>query len=340
MKHFVAVIILIAIVTVALANGLNSIQLLPTRASAEGLPIDWLFGLHIQVIAFLFALIMVFMIYSALVFRRKKGDNEDGAFFHGNATLEIVWTVVPLVVVLYFAYLGAVTLNDITSPGQDELVVEVTASQWSWRFDYPDLGLSSTELNLPLGRTTHFKVTSTDVIHSFWVPEFRVKQDTVPGMVKSIRVTPTQLGNYKIRCAELCGLDHTTMLANVNVMMPSEFENWVNEENEELAAAEGGSGAERGQQVAELAGCTSCHSVDGSEGNGPTWLGLYGREETLDDGSTVVVDDDYLHRSIVEPGAQITAGFANIMPPTYGETLSEEEIGLLVEYIESLGQEQ
>jgi len=339
MKHFVAVIILIAIVTVALANGLASIELLPMRASAEGLPIDWLFGLHIQVIAFLFALIMVFMLYSVIVFRRKRDDDGDGAFIHGHSTLEIIWTVVPLVIVLYFAYLGAVTLNDITSPSEDELLVEVTASQWNWRFDYPDQGISSTELNLPLGRTAHFEVTSIDVIHSFWVPEFRVKQDTVPGMVRSIRVTPTRPGNYKIRCAELCGLDHTTMLADVNVMMPSEFEEWISHETGELAAAEAAPAIERGKKIAELQGCHDCHSVDGTAERAPTWLNLYGSEETMTDGTTVVVDDEYLHRSIVEPGAQIVQGWGNSMPPKFGEVLSEEEIEALIEYIESFSEE-
>lgn len=336
MKHFLAVILLVVIVTVVVAVGLNNVQLLPVRASAEGLPIDWLFGLHIQVIAFLFALIMVFMLYSVFVFRRKPGETGDGAFVHGHSTLEIVWTVVPLVVVLYFGYLGAVTLQDITSPGEDELVVEVTASQWSWRFTYPEYGFSSTELNLPLGRTVLLQLTSLDVIHSFWVPEFRVKQDAVPGLVRELRLTPTRPGPYKIRCAELCGLDHSTMLADVKVLRPAEFERWTSDELEELAAAEAGPAIERGQKVAELQGCQDCHSIDGSVGKAPTWLNLYNKQETLSDGTTIKVDEAYIHRSIVEPGAQIVAGYGNSMPPKFGEILSEQEISDLIAYIESL----
>jgi len=338
MKHIIAVIVLIAVITVALATWLNSINLLPPLASAEGIPIDWLFSLHIQVIAFLFALIMGFMLYSVVAFRRKKGDTGDGAFVHGNAALEIVWTVVPLVIVLYFGYLGAITLRDITSPGRDELVVEVTGSQWNWRFDYPEHGLSSTELNLPVGRTVLLKLTSIDVIHDFWVPEFRVKQDAVPGMIKELRVSPIETGTYQLRCAELCGLDHAYMLANVNVMPSTEFDGWINDELEELAKAAAGPALERGQRVAELMGCQDCHTLDGSQGKAPTWLGLYGKEETLSDGSTVLVDDEYIHESIVNPSAKIVNGFGNTMPARFGEELSEEQIADLIEYIESFSE--
>ncbi len=336
MKHIIGVVGLIAVLTAVTAAGLDSIDLLPVRASAEALPIDWLFGLHLQVIAFLFALIIGFMLYSIVVFRRKPGENGDGDHIHGNSTLEIIWTVVPLGVVLYFGYLGTVTLSDIVSPVDNEMVIEVTGSQWAWRFDYPDAGVSSTVLNVPLGRTVLFKLTSNDVIHSFWVPEFRVKQDAVPGMTKTLRVTPTELATFKIRCAELCGLDHAKMLAEVNVLTPTKFEHWLSDEQEALAAAESGPILQRGSNLAELQGCVACHSVDGSKSNGPSWLGLYGREETLADGSKVKVDEAYIRHSIINPGDQIVEGFNNIMPPTFGKTLTEDEIETLIAYIKAL----
>ncbi len=341
MKHIIAVVVLIAVVTVAVATWLNSLTLVPPLASAEGIPIDWLFGLHLQIIAFLFALIMVFMLYSVVVFRRKKGDTSDGAFIHGNTPLEIVWTIVPLVIVLYFGYLGVVTLSDITSPGRDELVVEVSSRQWSWSFHYPEYGengIDSTDLNLPRGRTVLLKLSSSDVIHDFWVPEFRVKQDAVPGMIKDLRVSPTEIGTYKIRCAELCGLDHSTMYADVNVMSSDDFKGWVTHELDEIAKAEAGPAIERGKRVAELMGCQDCHSLDGSEGKGPTWLGIYGKEEILSDGSAVMVDDEYLLRSILEPGVQIVEGYGDTMPPRFGDELSEEQIADLIEYIESFSE--
>ena len=335
MKHIIRVIALIILVTIIIAGLLSYINLLPPQASAEARPIDWLFGMHIQVIAFLFALIMVFMIYSIVVFRRKPGETGDGAYIHGHTTLEIVWTIVPLAIVVYFGYLGAITLNDITSPVEDELIVNVTSLQWAWRFDYPEADISSVDLNLPLGRTILLHLESNDVIHSFWVPEFRVKQDAVPGMVKELRFTPTEVGSYKLRCAELCGLSHAYMLGNVNVLPAAEFEDWIKQEQLMTSA----SPAERGSQTAQLQGCLGCHTVDGNPGIGPTWLGLYGKEETLEDGTTVTVDEAYLHHSIVEPNAQIVQGFpANVMPQHYGdgETISEEQIQDIITYIQSL----
>ncbi|RMF00030.1 MAG: cytochrome c oxidase subunit II [Chloroflexi bacterium] len=338
MKHLVTVVVLIVAVTVIVGVFFSNIDLTPIAASAEATPIDWLFNLHMQVIAFLFAMIMVFVLYSVFAFRRKPGDDSDGDYFHGHTTLEIVWTIVPLVIVLYFSYLGAVTLADITTPGDNEMVVEVTAQQWSWRFDYPEAGLTTTELNLPLGRTVLLKMTSNDVLHDFWVPEFRVKQDTVPGMTKELRITPTELGTYKVRCAELCGTDHAYMLANVNVMTSDGFEEWLAGEQEALAAAESGPAAERGAKLAEVNGCTACHTIDGSPGVGPTWLNMYEEDIPLADGSTVKADEEYLRESIVDPGAKIVDGFNNIMPPKFGETLSAEEIDALIAYMESLGE--
>lgn len=338
MKHIITVVVLIVVVAVIVGGFFAGIDLTPVAASAEATPIDWLFNLHMQVIAFLFAMIMVFVIYSVFAFRRKPGDTGDGDYFHSNTTLEIIWTVVPLVIVLYFAYLGSVTLADVVAPDPNEMVVEVTAQQWSWRFDYPDTGITTTELNLPLGRTIHLKMTSTDVLHDFWVPEFRVKQDTVPGMTKELRITPTELGTYKVRCAELCGTNHAYMLANVNVMTTDEFETWMAGEQETLAAAESGPASEQGAKISEVNGCTACHTIDGSQGVGPTWLNLYEEEVTLDDGSSVTADKEYLRESIVDPGAKIVEGFGNIMPPKFGETLSDDEIDALIAYMESLGE--
>ncbi len=337
-SHFIIVIVLVAIVTILVANRLTTTNLLPPLASREGVSVDWLFGLHLQVIAFLFALIMVFILYSVVVFRRKPGEKGDGDHFRGNYPLEIAWTVIPLLAVLYFSYLGVITLKDVMASSEDELEVEVISSQWSWRFDYPEFGLSSTELNLPKDRKVLLNLSSTDVIHDFWVPEFRVKQDAVPGKIKPLRITPTEVGAYKVRCAELCGLNHAFMVADVNVMETADFEAWVTQETQPLTEAEGTSAAERGRKVAELNACISCHSVDGNVGAGPTWLGLYGSEENLDDGTTVTIDDEYLRESIIDPGAKITQGFQNIMPPAFGEMLSEEQIDDVIEFIKSLNE--
>jgi cytochrome c oxidase subunit 2 len=335
MRHFIIVAVLVAIVTALVTIGLGSAQLVPPIASEEGLQIDRLFGLHIRVIAFLFSLIMVVMIYSIVVFRRKQGETGDGAYVRGNAKLEIAWTIAPLATVLFFSFLGARQLAQITAASPDEMVIEVTAQQFAWRFDYPDYGISSAELNLPRGRQILFKLTATDVIHSFWVPEFRVKQDAVPGMTTNLRVTPTQVGQYQIRCAELCGTGHYSMLAPVNVMEPADFEAWVSEKTMPSDLT----GADLGAAIAQLQGCVGCHSIDGSRLVGPTWLGLYGTQEALEGDTSVLVDEAYLRDSILHPADQITKGYPNVMPATYEDALSEEQVEALVEYIKSLGEQ-
>ena len=351
MKHIIIVAVLVAIVTALVILGLSSIQLLPTIASAEGALIDNLFELQVIIIAFLFSLIVVFVLYSVVVFRRKPGEVEEGPNIRGNTKLEVVWTVVPLITVLSLGVIGARQLRVISTPAPDELVVDVIASSFAWRFDYPDEGISSPVLNVPQGRQIAFRITSvdTDVIHSFWVPEFRVKQDAVPGQVNTLRITPTHVGQYKVRCAELCGVGHAYMLAEVNVMEPADFEAWLATQTPppEAADAEAGTevtgsevtGAELGAQIAQSQGCIGCHSSDGSQLVGPTWQGLFGTEEVLEDGSSVLVDEEYVRNSILEPAAQITEGFPNVMPATYKDTLTEEEIDALVEYIKSLGEQ-
>lgn len=334
MKHFVVVVVLIAIVTAGIGFVLGPENILPTLASEEGAYVDQLFSLYAFVIAFFFALIVVIMLYSAVVFRRKKGDDEPGANVHGNSALEIVWSIIPLGIVLFFAGVGAVYLKATQEPEADEMLVQVTAAQWSWRFDYPEYGVSSSELILPRDRQVLFQFESLDVIHSFWVPEFRLKQDVVPGITTSLRLKPTLTGSYTVRCAELCGLDHTYMLASVTVLEPADFDTWVTAQTAlDILLPE-----ERGMRLAELNGCVACHTADGRSSVGPTWLGLFGREELLADGTTILVDEAYLLKSILDPNTQIVDGFlADLMPKVYESTFSQAEIDDLITYIRSLG---
>lgn len=331
-KHLIRIIILIALSTVGLRALFSVILSLPVAASAEAGPIDVLFNAHYWMIAFLFSFIMVLMLYSVFVFRRADGDETDGPHVHGNTRLEIGWTIVPTFVVLGFGVWGAITLNEITRPKDGEMTVNVTAKQWIWSFAYPEQDdIQSGELVLPVDRTIVLKMNAEDVIHSFWVPEFRVKQDLVPGRETTLRITPTEAGAYRLRCAEICGLNHTQMQADVRVLSVEEFDAWVAEKQAAPAFAEM-TPEERGAYwaSAEGFGCVACHTNDGTPGVGPTWQGLYQRQEQLTDGSTVTVDEDYIINSIHEPNAQIVAGFnPNIMPQTYLEqfTTREQEIG-------------
>ncbi|MBT3189838.1 MAG: cytochrome c oxidase subunit II [Anaerolineae bacterium] len=334
MKHFVRVGILTTILTVLIGSGLDNLGLMPVLASVQGAAIDALFRKHIWVISFLFSLIIGFMLYSFVVFRRKPGEEGDGDHFEGHTSLEIAWTIVPLGIVMYFSFLGASALAETRRADPNAYNITIVGSQWSWRFDYTDYDFSSTELRLPIDRQSLLTLTSTDVIHSFWVPEFRLKQDALPGegMERELRITPTLLGDYKLRCAELCGLEHAYMVSDVIVMEVDDFEEWV----EEQIGGPSGDAAARGEEWTKQFGCVACHSTDGAERIGPTWFGLYESEETLVDGSTITVDDDYLFESILDPQATIVEGYDTVIMPPTGESMTEEQILDIVEYIESL----
>jgi cytochrome c oxidase subunit 2 len=337
MKHIIIAMILVLIVTVLVILGLRSVRLVPNLASAEGQLVNQMFTLQIYVISFVFSLIVVLVLYSAVVFRRRPGDEGDGRYIKGNVPLETAWTLIPLAVVIGFGILGARDLSRITTGAQGDLVVEVTGFQFGWRFDYPDYNISSSELYLPRNRPVLFRITSTDVIHSFWVPEFRIKQDAVPGRWTTLRVTPTETGDYRVRCAELCGYAHAAMYAPIVVVEPSDFEAWLS--GQEVPAGPTGETtlAERGADLVKDSGCLGCHSVDGSKLVGPTWLGLYGSERQLEGGSTVVADEQYLRNSILDPESQVVAGYPKVMPAAY-TSLSEDDLNAIIEYIKSLGQ--
>ena len=336
MRHFVIVGILVVATTILTYVGLNSADLMPLAASAQAKPIDWMWNLELIFMSFFFALIVVPMAYSLIVFRRKKGDTSDAEHMEGNTTLEIAWTIVPLFIVTAFAYLGAVNLAETRRVDPDAIVVKVTGIQWSWKFEYPPVdGVSvvSDELHLPAGKQVLLQMTSLDVIHSFWVPEFRVKQDLVPGRITELRITPTLEGNYKVRCAELCGTSHAYMEKPVVISSQEGFDGWMAEQvklAEKAAATPEG----RGKALVDANGCVACHSINGSPGIGPTWFGLFGSEVELTDGTAVIADEAYITESIKAPQAKIVAGFENQLMPTYGFT--DEQIADIVAYIKTL----
>jgi len=240
-RHFIIVGVLVAIVTVVLYFVLERALPMPAQASLEALTIDWLFGLHMLVLSFLFALVIVFMVYSIIVFRRRDGDDTDGEHIEGSTTIEVIWTVVPLILVVIFAFIGFKTLNDITRQDPNSVVIKAHAQQWQWQFEYEG-GVISDTLVVPLQHRVHIELDSKDVIHSFFVSEFRVKQDAVPGMKTHVDFTPIMTTaeylaiadrkgeEMKVRCAELCGLSHWSMMAPVRVVPENQFTAWLHRE--------------------------------------------------------------------------------------------------------------
>ncbi|MBM3123588.1 MAG: cytochrome c oxidase subunit II [Chloroflexi bacterium] len=334
MRHIIIVGFLVILMAGLTYFGLDSAGLMPAQASTQAVAIDWLWNLQVIAMSFLFALIVVPLFYSLIVFRRKKGDLSDAEHVEGNTSLEIGWTIMPLFTVLAFAYLGAYNLREIRRVDPEAMVIKVRAQQFSWNFEYPDYGgFISNELHLPVGRQVLLKMESRDVIHSFWVPEFRVKQDIVPGRVTELRITPSQIGNYKVRCAELCGAAHYAMERVVVVSEAADFSAWVQEQQIAFAAAQTPEG--KGELLAAANGCVGCHSINGAALVGPTWLGLFGSQVNLANGTSVVADESFLTESILDPAAKIVAGFEAASPmPAY--SFSQEEVGNLIAYIKTL----
>jgi cytochrome c oxidase subunit 2 len=228
--------------TVALAAAISAVMLSirwnGQEASTAAPKIDDLLNVMIVISAFVFALVMVMLFYALWRFRAKPGDESDGEPIHGNTRLEVAWTLIPTIIVLFGAGYSWSVLNEIEESTANPMTVDVFAQQYAWSFGYPGKGdvWSQGELHVPLGRQVHFKMHSQDVIHSFWVPEWRIKKDAVPGLTTTAIVTPDRLGTYQLICAELCGFGHATMRAKVVVEPPAKFREWVAALTEEVPA--------------------------------------------------------------------------------------------------------
>jgi len=213
----------------------------PTEASTAAQDIDTLYDILLIASVPIFVLVMAVAIYSVIKFRAKPGDLGDGAPIHGNTRLEVIWVTIPFIMVTILGVYSWIVLDDIEAKEPNTLVVEVRAQQFAWRFTYPDEGgLKTNNLVLPKDRPVEFRVTTNDVIHDFWVPQFRLKTDTVPGLTTKMRVTPNRLGRYDVVCAELCGIGHSTMRQAVRVVPPSEYATWATQakKNEKTVGGE------------------------------------------------------------------------------------------------------
>ncbi len=333
MRHIVIAGILVILVSFATYFGLMAIGLMPVEASTQSVIVDKLWNWDLIPLSFLFSVIMVPLIYSLIVFRRRKGETGDGKYEVGNATLEVTWTIIPLILVTLYAYLGAYTLGQTRAVDPNALVIKVTAHQWDWSFQYPE-GFTSNELHLPINKQVLLEMTSLDVIHSFWVPEFRIKQDVLPGRTTELRITPDLLGQYTIRCSELCGLRHAYMERPAIVQTDADYATWTQQQAAAYSKLLQQGGPVAGQAIVAQEGCGACHSIDGTRLTGPTWRGLYGSQVHLTNGQTVTADAAYLTFMIKSPNIKIVSGYpANVMP---NFNLSDQQIAAIVSYIETL----
>jgi cytochrome c oxidase subunit II len=308
----------------------RSILALPPAASSFADEVD---RLHFFVITVtLIGAILTFLVAGYFVLRYRAKHLGPTPRSTAPFLLELGWIVGLMSLFVLWWVLGYRTFVRMESEApQDAMEIYVTAKQWTWKFAYPDGRSSAAELVVPIGKPVRLLLTSQDVIHSFFVPAFRLKRDVLPGRYTSAWFEATKAGDYPLACAEYCGLAHSLMRARVRVLAPDEFERWL--DGETLDPAE--SMAERGKQVASRHGCLGCHSLDGKLREGPTWLGLYRREVKLADGSTIVADEAYLTESMMEPSTRVVAGFPANMPSFQG-VLTAPEVGALVELIKSL----
>ncbi|HVP67412.1 MAG TPA: cytochrome c oxidase subunit II [Anaeromyxobacteraceae bacterium] len=303
---------------------------LPERASSVAPAVDHVFAFLFWVSAFFLALIVSITVVFVVRYRSRPSRREPDASPSHDNRLELLWSAIPLalVIAMFAASTRVYFAMTELDAGDSPFRVQVTGRKWSWWFDHPG-GKGANQLHLVAGKPTELVLASTDVIHSLYVPAFRLKQDAVPGRFTKMVFTPTQAGTYPILCAEYCGTNHSTMSA-VAVVHPDQasFDEWAKE-----GVEKGASLVEVGQQVYGEKGCSACHSVDGTSGVGPSFKGIWGKEEKLADGKTVKVDEAYIRESIVTPDAKIRAGFDNVMPPI---PLEEREIQGVVAYIQSL----
>src|SRR5215213_3554335 len=219
-----------------------AIDWFPTSAAGSADEIDTVYDVLLICSVPVFVLVMTVAIYSVIRFRAKPGDMRDGAPIHGNTRLEVVWVTIPFLMVTALAIYGWIVLDDLEAKQPNTLVVNVTGQQFTWSFDYPSEKVKSNELVLPKDRPVEFRIHTKDVLHSFWVPEFRLKSDAVPGLTTKIRLTPDRIGRYQVVCAELCGIGHATMRQNVRVVASNEFSSWLEGRKEEAAGGGAGGG--------------------------------------------------------------------------------------------------
>jgi len=303
----------------------HGFPLRPDQASTIARGVDHLYYFLTAVDLFFTALIFLTIFYLAVKYRRRKAD-ERASQFSEHLPLEILWTAIPMGLVVVMYLWGSSLFIRNSRPPTASTEVFVIGKQWMWHLQHPEGVREINELHVPVGRPIKLTMTSEDVIHDFFIPAFRVKKDVVPGRYSSIWFEATKTGRYHFFCAQYCGAYHSHMTGWVDVMDPVAYQHWLS------GAIKGESMAAAGAQLYQQFGCITCHGT----GKGPSYAGLYGKPVLLSNGQTVIADDNYLRESILDPSAKIVKGYTAIMPTFRGQ-LTEEQILQLIAYIKSLG---
>ncbi len=316
---------------------LLSLSLFPPQASTNAAEVDALYLFLVALCSLTAFGVIAAMTFFAIRYRRRPG-NEVGADIHGSTVLEIIWTAIPFVILMFVFAWGASLYFKLSRPPEDAMEVFVVGRQWMWKIQHMEGRREINTLHVPLGKPVKLTMTSEDVIHAFYVPAFRVKADVVPGRYTTLWFQPTQTGEFHLFCAEYCGTEHSRMGGSIIVMQPAEYEAW-------LAAAPGGGGlpsggsasltpVQLGKKLFTEKACATCH-LPAPGGVGPVLVGIYGQQVELASGATVKVDEAYIRESILTPLAKVVKGFPPAMP-TFGGQLTEEQVMSLIAYVKSL----
>ena len=305
----------------------SGIPLFPEQASTIAPRVDNLYFFIVAVTAFFAVLVSVVVIVFAVKYRTND-PLAVGARIHGSIPLELGWSIIPFIIAIVIFGWAADVFFDISRPPDQTLEVYATGKRWMWKFQHIDGQNEINELHVPVGRAVKVTFTSEDVLHSMYFPSFRVKADAIPGRYSTVWFIPSKVGEYHLFCAEYCGTRHSGMVGRVVVMEPAAYQSW-------LSGTLGTTSlSQRGEQLFNDLACNTCHRSDGS-GRGPSLVAKFGKQERLDSGATVTIDESYVRESILMPQAKLVLGYKPLMP-TFQGLVSEENVLALVEYVKSL----
>ncbi len=306
----------------------TGLPLFPEQASTVAWRVDALYFFLVGISLFFSLLVAGLIVYFAVKYRRRS-PGEVGAPIHGSLKLEVIWMVIPFMISMVIFIWGASVYFAITRMPAESLDVYVVGKQWMWKFQHQDGQREINELHVPVDRNVKLIMATEDVIHSFFVPAFRIKADVIPGRYSSIWFKATRPGRYHLFCAEYCGTNHSGMIGWIIVMEPADYQAWLS------GGAAEGSLASLGQRLFQSLACDNCHRGD-TQGRGPLLEGLYGKQVELRGGELATANAGYIRESILNPKAKIVAGFEPLMP-TFQGLVTEEQLMQLIEYIRSIG---
>tara|TARA_B110001454_G_scaffold16145_2_gene14652 strand:+ start:65406 stop:66326 length:921 start_codon:yes stop_codon:yes gene_type:complete len=305
---------------------------MPTAATDIAYQVDSLYNFLLITSFVACAILIGGMIFFAQKYKRRS-VNAKSAYITHNVFLEFLWSFIPLVIFLAVFAWGWLIFHDMRSMPKDALEIHVRGKQWAWEAEYKSGVKTANLIKVPINKDVKLIMTSTDVIHSFYVPSFRIKQDVIPGRYTALSFKATKFGEFHIFCTEYCGTQHSGMLGKLHVVSQEEYDQWLEEESKFSTLPL----AQKGEKLFQIKACSGCHSVaDKSVKAGPSLYQKFGTEEELADGSKANVDESYIRESILAPNAKVVKGFNAGVMPTFQGQISEEELAALIEYVKTI----